>query len=161
MGLQPIFLPVVVPHEEVFHQGLGAIYITEGLSKRCVTEGQLAAVLCMELGKMAEERERLEASATKSSSPPPPDVAVGNDYRNGYGGPDLTRQMELYKYGPAKRPPSPQIKAQELAKTLLLKAGYDEKDIETVAPLLRDAEDHVTIEKSMTGKGTAQNVPWN
>src|SRR5437879_6236484 len=45
IGLHPQILPVGVPGVEVFHKGTDALYITEGMSRKCATEGQLAAVL--------------------------------------------------------------------------------------------------------------------
>src|SRR5262249_6094278 len=42
-GLRPVILPVGVPAVEVFHKGTDILYITEGMSRKCTTEGQLAA----------------------------------------------------------------------------------------------------------------------
>src|SRR5262249_14272556 len=59
LGIQPLFSTIGAPDPEIFHQGTGAVYITESLVRQCKTEGQLAAILSMELGKMISEREAL------------------------------------------------------------------------------------------------------
>jgi hypothetical protein len=152
---QPVFFTLGVEHEELFHQGDGQVYITEGLARKCKTEGQLAALLCMELGRMAVERERLASPAARqAASRPPADVPVGGDYRTSFGGPDQTRLMELYKYDSQKRKPDepPLPRPEAVARAYLIRAGYSDQDLAAAAPLLRDAEDHVALEKQLTGK---------
>src|SRR5207302_7173324 len=63
-GLQPLFRTIGAPQAEIFHRGATEhvtpeIDITEGLVKQCASDGQLAAALCYELGKMVSEREAL------------------------------------------------------------------------------------------------------
>jgi hypothetical protein len=142
-----------VASEEIFHHD-DQVYITLGLAQKCRSDGQLAAVLSMELAKMTLEAERLAGPNARPGPPrPPPDLPVG-DYHDSFGGPDRTRQMELYKYDREKRKAAetPLPKAETLAKSYLLKAGYTEQDLFAVAPLLRLAESHVTLEKQITGK---------
>src|SRR5262249_27564648 len=154
---RPVFITLGVDHEEVFYVGTSLVYITEGLSRRCASEAQLAAVLAMELGRMVAERERLASpDARQAASRQPPRAPVGTDYREGFGGPDRTRQMELYKYDQERRqaPPPPMPSAAAVARGLLEKAGYAPGDLDAVAPLLRQAEAHVTLERQITGKAT-------
>src|SRR2546421_2229993 len=49
-GIQPLFRTIGAPQSEIFHRGTTEIVITEGLVKQCTTDGQLAAVLCVEMG---------------------------------------------------------------------------------------------------------------
>ena len=161
LEMHPRFAALGAQHAEIFHQGEGMVYVTEGLARQCKTEGQLAAVLSMELARMAVERERLASPAARTAgSGPPADVPVG-DYRNSYGGPDLTRQMELYKYDHERRkqPETPLPRAEALARAFLVKAGYSEQDLAAAAPLLRDAEAHVALEKQFTGKVAPVGAP--
>ncbi len=55
-GLKPLFRTIGVTQLEVFHRGTAEVDITEGLVKQCASDGQLAAILCQELGKMVAER---------------------------------------------------------------------------------------------------------
>src|SRR5580765_5242411 len=51
LALRPMFRTIGAPQAEIFHRGTNDIFITEGLVRQCTTEGQLAAILCTELGK--------------------------------------------------------------------------------------------------------------
>src|SRR5713101_4566955 len=59
IGMKPQFLVIGSPEPEIFHKKTGELFITEGLVKQCKTEGELAALLSHELGKMVSEREAL------------------------------------------------------------------------------------------------------
>src|SRR5947209_12194190 len=152
---RPMIVTVGVEQEEIFHQGSGSVYSTEGLARQCKTEAQLAAVLCMELGRMAVEQERLAGPGMgPGGGQAPPDMPVG-DYREMFGGPDRTRQMELYKYDRARRPSTTSTagpSADTLARGLLQKAGYASTELDNVAALLSKAEQHVALEQQFTGK---------
>ncbi len=151
LRVRPVFSTIGAPWEEVFHQGDHAVFITEGLVRQCRTDGQLAAVLCHELGKMAAEHQ--EQAARPTDHGPPMDAPVGKDYAGAFGPPDGTRAMELAVYEhnrlktaeQAAAPPDPDA----LARTILEKAGGNAADLESVAPLLRDADQHMTFEKQM------------
>ncbi|HMC66561.1 MAG TPA: M48 family metalloprotease, partial [Gemmataceae bacterium] len=95
IGAKPLFNTIGAPHPTLFHKGTSDIYITEGLVKQCATEGQLAALLCHELGAMISEREAL-AGPFKSADPGPPvEVRVGTDSGGAFGPADQTRLAEL------------------------------------------------------------------
>src|SRR5436853_6032419 len=49
-GLHPMFTTIGVPTAELFHRGTDALFVTEGLTKKCPSEGQLAALLAYEVG---------------------------------------------------------------------------------------------------------------
>jgi hypothetical protein len=141
----PRFLTIGSPDLEIMHLGANDLYITEGLANRCTTEGQLAAVLCLELGKMVAQREILTTPGTRQGQhEPPPEVRVGGDSGGAFGSPDMTRFVELAEYekkhpqrnDPVPPPPDPDI----LGRGYLEKAGYKLTDLDAVAPLLREAE---------------------
>ena len=99
MALRPMFLTIASPQPEVFHRGTTEIYVTEGLANKCVTEGQLAAVLSSELAKMVVDREVLALPETRQPErSPPPEVPVGNDNSTLFGAADGTRRVELAKF---------------------------------------------------------------
>lgn len=153
LSIRPLFRTIGAPHQEIFHQGLDQLFITEGLVKRCSTEGQLAAVLCVELGRMAAERDALAGpQATAPEREPPIEMRVGNDTGGAYGPPDLTRLAELGKYEQERRRPSgstPPPDPQTLARTYLMRAGYNAVDLDTVAPLLKTSAANSQLEKQL------------
>jgi predicted Zn-dependent protease len=150
-GVRPWFRTIGAPQPEIFHVSTGEIDITEGLVNQCKTDDELAAVLCHELGKMVAEREVL-AGSRRPDRTPPPEVRVGNDYPGATSSADLTRLAELGKFEkehPRRpvpvQPPDPQV----LARRYLTKAGFEEKTLDAVAPLLQAAAANTTFEKQL------------
>jgi hypothetical protein len=161
-GVKPLFRTIGVPQAEVFHYGTAEINITEGLVKQCQTEGQLAAILCTELGKMVAEREALAGPEARQPDPlPPPEVRIGTDNAGSLGTPDQTRLAELAKF--EKRPrhstlPLTLPDPQALARTYLTQSGYTEKDLDDAGPLLRSAAANSSLEKQLTPNSPVR--PW-
>ncbi len=154
---RPMFLGVGVPDPQIFHRDTTAIYVSEGLANRCATDAQLAAVLASELGKMMATREALLAlKARRSERDGPVDVPIGVGNGGTFGPPDGTNLAERGLFekanrhgpagGPLPTPPDPDL----LARTYLKKAGFAITELETVAPLLREAAQHDDIEKQFT-----------
>jgi hypothetical protein len=152
VGLHPLFRTIGTPEPEVFHHGTGEVLITEGLARQC-TEGQLAAVLALELGKMASEREA--QAAAQPSAPerePPPPLFIGSDGQSARGPADGTYLAQLAPYDQERRrrrssapPPDPEA----LGRSLLLKAGYADADLQAARPLLKAAGEHMALEKQL------------
>jgi hypothetical protein len=141
LGTRPLIFTIGGPEPEIFHTGSGQIFLTEGLVRQCSTDGQLAAVLCHELAKVAADREELVGAALKAPDHGEPDVGhPGHDYRPGFGGADGLRLTDLAKDDQEKRrravaAPEP----EPLARQYLRKAGYADADFDAAAPLLRAA----------------------
>ena len=96
LGIKPAFLTIGAPQPEIFHQDTSVIYITEGLVKLCKTEGQLGAVLSVELGKMISEREILvNPDARNPERRLPITVSMGNAGQ--FSGLDQLQQAEIAK----------------------------------------------------------------
>jgi hypothetical protein len=156
LPVRPLFLAVGSPEPEVFHRDDTSIFISEGLANRCASEAQLAAVLSHELGKMISTREALLAlKGRRPDREPPVGMPVGNDSGGVFGAADATRLAELGKFDETRRAtagaaPSPPPDPDLLARTFLKKAGYQPADLDAVAPLLRDAEQHSDLEKQLT-----------
>jgi hypothetical protein len=156
LAITPVFAmvgaaPTGAPAEEVFHVGVNQVVVTEPLVRQCQTDGQLAAVLCVELAKMAAEREQMKSSSPPDDQGPPPDVPVGNEARGTFGPADGTRAVELAKYDRSHHrgfhvTADPKIQAR----TLLTRAGFPAADLDAAAPLLRTAEKNSALEKAMT-----------
>lgn len=159
VGVQPLFRTIGTPQLEVFHRGTVEIVITEGLVRQCRTDGELAALLCLELGRMVSEREAVATPWRRSMERElPPDIRFPGD-----NGADRTQLAELGKYHEADRkrsvasrplPPDP----QSLARGYLTKAGFAATDLDAVAPLLRSAEANSALQKQATPATPAR--PW-
>lgn len=156
-----VFQTVGAPYEEIFHQtqkDVSTIIITEKLANQCKTDGELAAVLSEELGRLVSEQ-LAQARPLRSRMPPQPimNPHVGNDNNGAFGSSDGTDQMILARFekerqqrgqGLPAAPPPPET----LARIYLQSAGFNAKELETVKPLLKKAAKQSSLEKSMTGK---------
>jgi hypothetical protein len=154
------FLTVGVPQEEIFHQtnkDVSTIWITEGLANQCKSDGELAAVLSQELGKIVSERMAVQPprrgwpNRQLMMNP-----HVGNDnVTNGtFGTTDFTDQLTAYhaekEWLPSSLPAPPP--PESLARAYLTSAGFDAKELTAVAALLRKAGKNTSLEQSMTVK---------
>jgi hypothetical protein len=154
-GIHPLFQTIGSAQPEVFHQGTTNLYLTEGLVRECKTEGQLAAVLALELGKMVSEREALARPASRLADRwVPMEVRVGNDVGGAFGAADGTHLAEVAKAehqrgAAANAPPPPPPSPEVLARCYLCKAGYSSDDLSDVTPLLRKAEGNFALEKQL------------
>jgi hypothetical protein len=161
-GLRPVPLMIGGPSPEVFHKGTEIIYITEGLAGKCRTEGQLAAVLAFEMGRMVAEREAVAVPGSrKPERLPPQESRVGTDSGGPFGPADGTRLVELSRFEkergkPGAAPPSPD--PMVLARGYLEKAGYSGKDLDAVKSLLREARGSDAYERQLTGGQLSR--PW-
>jgi len=161
-GLEPIFVTAGAPQPEIFHQGTTQIVITSGLVAQCQTQGQLAAVLCSELGKMLAEREAQTGPAMRRPDPlPPMDLRIGSA-GGGLGPADQTQLAEMAKFEPARHgedAPLPRLPdAEQLARSYLRNAGYSEAELAQVTPLLNGAAANSKIESQLTH--TADQRTW-
>jgi len=168
LGLRPLFITAGAPYLELFHRGTGGlegcqVTITEGFVRRCANDAQLAAVLCHELGKIVAEREAAASLEQRQGDEHlPPEVLVGNDTGGTFGPADGTRMMEAGKLekGRCKRGkklpvPAPDVLAQQYLK----RANYEADSLEQVRPLLREAAEHFSLEKSWTASAGPTAVP--
>jgi hypothetical protein len=155
-----VFGAAGLQQEEIFHQGqkdVSAIWITEGLVKQCKTDGELAALLSMELGKLvSEQMAQLKPARRSTPASLMMNPRIGNDANGTFGSPDGTDQLILRRMAKEQQqiqtitsaPPA----ADVLARLYLKDAGFDAKNLDTVAPLLRKAEKQNSAEMSMSGK---------
>jgi hypothetical protein len=164
LGIQPVFRTIGTPQAEVFHRGVAEVDVTEGLAKQCKTEGQLAAVLCVELGKMISEKQSMPVPRDpRQEREPPSDIRIGNDYSGAFGAPDQTHLYELAKFDKERkrsaRPPGPPADPQVLARVYLQQAGYAPADLDAITPVLRDAAKSISLEKQMSTAPSLER-PW-
>ncbi|HMF14102.1 MAG TPA: hypothetical protein VKE94_17420, partial [Gemmataceae bacterium] len=155
IGMRPVTLTVGGDAPEIFHRGTGQIILTEGLVKQCTTDRFLAAVLCLEMGKMVSEREALASvRAREPEREPPDDIRIGNETEGTFGPADGARMYELARYEKSRRkpsaPPPPPPEPQVLARFYLAKAGFHEADLDAVQPILRKTQENFQWERQMT-----------
>jgi hypothetical protein len=155
LGFRPMFRTVGSPEVEIFHRGTAELVVTEGLVDKCATEGQLAAVLAMELGRMVSEREALAgAHVRRIERDPPMDLRVGSDIAGASGPADRTRLAELAPYERDRKrrddPPPPPPDPRALARLYLLKANVPASELDAADPILRAAGQNGALEKQLT-----------
>jgi len=153
IGLKPLFATIGATQPELFHQGWKIVHITEGLVAKCQGDAQLAALLCLELGKMVAEREEMASPAMRNPERRPPmDVPIGNAGQ--FSAPDLTHMAELAPYDRERQRAGKRLAAPDptvLASGYLAKAGFSPTELDAVAPLLALAERNCTLEKQISG----------
>lgn len=159
LGLKPYFVTIGGPQPELFHVDTSAIYVTEGLVKKCANEAQLAAVLCHELGRMVAVREALTSPAVRSPERPPPhELRVGNDSGGSYGAADQIHLAERLQAERERHPGSAAVplNPRTLAETYLTRAGHDPKELDAIAPLLAEAGGNRKFQRQLTGTQVGQ-----
>jgi hypothetical protein len=134
------------------------VWITSGLVNRCRGDSDLAALLSLELAKMAADRDLIASpSVLDPDEQLPIRAPVGNASR--YDSADGTYLFELAKYEQrrkerkAKRRPDTKLMAQGF----LDKAGFKDADIAAVDPLIRAAQKNYVFEKQLRQVGQS---PW-
>jgi hypothetical protein len=150
LGLRPVFRTIGTTDAEIFHSGSTEVCITEGLAKQCATDGQLAAVLSVELGKIIAERAQTAVPAKRPDDRLPPiDMRIGNDVGGSVGAADMTRLKELADFEKSRGPAgiSAPLNPQDLARKYLTKAGYPAGEVDAVGPLLKAAAENMSVEK--------------
>jgi hypothetical protein len=159
LTLRPTFICIGAPQPVLFHRlnkDACEVFVSEGLVRQCQGDGQLAAALCTELGRVVAERAALASPALRQGwRETPPSVPVGRDESDAFGGPDRTRLAELARLDAQRQPPSgpppAPPKPEALAKVYLTRAGFAATDLDAVAGLLRATEQDATFEKQLTG----------
>jgi len=154
-GVKPLFRTVGAPQAQIFHRGTTEIVITEGLVRQCASDGQLAALFCVELGKMIAERDAQSGPRfVMPEKSPPMDLRFGNDSGGPFGPADQTYRAEMGIYEKeynrrleaSQKPLDPLV----LAKCYLINTGYPASELDAIAPLLRS-----TANKDSSVKPTA------
>jgi hypothetical protein len=163
IGVQPLFRTIGAPQPEIFHVGTAEVDITEGLVKHCTSDGQLAAVLAVELGKMVSARELLAGPQNRAPEPEPPmEVRVGSDNAGLFGPADQLHRAELAKFDQERRKraagATTALDPQALAGGYLLKAGYTASDLAAAAPLLRSAAENHALAKQLLSPPQAPHI---
>jgi hypothetical protein len=156
------------PEPEIFSRVAGdccAVYVTVGVINKCKTDGQLAAVICQEVGKAVAQhisQANLKLQQQLEQSNTPASVPIGNDLGGRFGPTggimptELARQDMLRKRAQQPAPPPP---ADSLARIYLAKAGFNARELADVQSLLREAQRNNTFEKQWEGPTGTLKAP--
>lgn len=160
VALKPYITAIASADPEIFHVGMNQIYITDALVRQCQTEGQLAAVLAFELGKMIAEREAGVSDDVRNPERQLPiHLPIG---ANGYAREadpinfiELARHEKQHPRQTKKLArPNPHL----IARDALERAGYQRTDLDAALPILQHAERFRVLEHQF--KGTAPQGNW-
>ena len=140
LGLDPTFYTDARAVPLLGHPDFKGVIISEGLVNKCKSDAELAALLATEVARMAAEKR----AADRSRPDPPRDVPAGATSRPGSIGSD---ELPLTETGIYLRTPHPAPGGPPAADTgpvptaadLLRAAGFADKDLDAVAPLLKEA----------------------
>jgi hypothetical protein len=155
-GVRPIFQTVGSPTPESFHRGTADIIITQKLVEMCPTDAELAAVLCLELGKMIAEGEALAVQSGRHAPLAPLDPGLPKEVTF-----DAFKQLELAKYerergvGPTGVPDP-----EDLARMYLQQAGYPAESLDQIKAQRRAADRNSRLENQMTGRAVPTTSPF-
>jgi hypothetical protein len=153
--LTPLFLTIGSSNQSIYHTGIDQLMITEGLVKRCSTDGELAALLCHELAAMEVERRRTIPAKPATDRLPPPAPEMGN--ASGSFGPDPFRMTEIgdwEKRNPRKssadqRPPTES--PEQAARDYFIKSGFTQDEFNQALPLVKFAQTNAEKDKGKLG----------
>jgi len=156
-GIEPMINLIGVPETVFFHRGPEEMWVSEGLVSKCKTEGELAAVLCSELGQMIAEKKAARRLGAERDTIP--DSALPGGVSMGGGNPDDPGRSAERAYQERRlRKGAPILDAGEASKIsrdLLKSAGFDPAELDRVEPLLKQSERGVAIRKQMSGSAAA------
>jgi hypothetical protein len=147
-----VFRAAGAPQPEVFHQGNSSIVVTQKLCEMCKSDGELAAVLSLELGKMIAEREALAPLEAREPQPRPPVDPVTFRTTSGMANPDEFRlnELALYEEDQRRHAGKPYLPdPRELARKYLFRAGFNPDELDRVKPILRAAAEHGELESQL------------
>jgi hypothetical protein len=160
VGIKPNVAAIGSADPEIFHSGLNLIFITEGLVRQCQSEGQLAAILAYELGRMISEREATVSDEIRQPERQLPiQLPIGSNGNSRDADPtnyiQLAQHEKLYPKQPRKLArPNPFL----IARDVLERAGYQRTDLDAAMPILQNAERFQVLENQF--KGTIKQGDW-
>jgi hypothetical protein len=152
MPVQPTIMTIGRPEREIFHDGYGGlngsrVYITEGLINACKTDDQLAAVLCVQFGRIAAERAARAGSSEEDKGRLTIDERIGREGDRGFGSADGTRMMEIAQREKKARENRLKPDPTKCAEEYLRRANYRLQALLEVSAMLIEAEQNEEIQE--------------
>ncbi len=150
LGVEPTFHTYGRKEPEITHPTLDGVMVTEGLVLRCETDDELAAVLAIELSKMAAERRAADRLKVERL-PHLPDAGATSL------GPDPTQtgtQAMIDKASAARNRTKPLHDGTHTRPEEILEgAGFDPKALDAVVGLVREAEGNHALGEHLGSRG--------
>lgn len=160
-GIEPVFWTIGVPESVLFHRGAEELVVSEGLVKQCKTEGELAAVLCSELGRMVSEKKSARRVGSERDSFPEVGVPTGSGHAGGTPDDPARAAERAYLEKQRKREtPRETPDPTQLARDLMRGAGFDPAELDRVAPLLKESDRGAVLKKQLGGPAPAPRWEW-
>lgn len=133
LGLHARFEVIPGADRKMLHKSDRLVQLTEGMVDACVRDEQLAALLALELGRMAAQRQADRASDDERL--PPLDVRIGGPDGGGFG-PQL-QQAEMAKLGMDRRKPASESppNAEDIARQILMRSGFAPAELDGIRNL--------------------------
>ena len=153
LGVEPTFHTYGRSEPEITHLDLNGVMVTEGLVQQCRTDDELAAVLALELAKMADERRAVDRLKVEQL----PQLADAGATSLGA---DPTQTGTQAMIDNATAPRKRLADGSHTRPVDILKgAGFDPKALDAVASLMREAERNHALSKHLGPRG---NTPrWS
>ena len=160
-GIEPLFHTIGVPEAMLFHEGPERLMISEGLVKQCKTDGELAAVLCTELGKMTAERTGARRVGADRDSFPEIGIPTGSGLAGGTpDDPARAAERAFQEKQRSKQAGRESVGSTLSAADLMRGAGFDPAELDRVAPLLKQTDRGLAIKKQLSGSAPAPRWDW-
>ncbi|MFQ3593869.1 MAG: hypothetical protein SNJ82_11880 [Gemmataceae bacterium] len=168
MPVQPTIFTIGRPEKAVFHEGYGGlsgsrVYITEGLINACKTDDQLAAVLCVQFGKIMAERAERSGAKEEDTGRLSIDERIGREIDRGFGPADGTRMMEIAKRQKMARERKLRADPTRCAETYLRRANYDLQALLEVSAMMLQIESNEEEMREIVSprppKGQSRTLP--
>ncbi len=142
LGLRPAFSVTGIAEPSISHTGSQQVTISEGMVNACQTDAQLAAVLSFELARMSSaRRSHAKGFDAARDTEPMPVIQFGRD-GGSIGESEQYYKAELAKLGydrPRKIHGIDPGDPAQVARQLLTRAGYAERELDGVVPLIQAA----------------------
>jgi predicted Zn-dependent protease len=152
-AVTPNFFVMSSPEMAVAHPDAFGVFVSEGMMAKCPTDDDLAAVVALELGAMIAEKRNLERLGLAD---PAAAFIAGDDPT---ASPIQDARAKVVSTVAARKSKAPPVSAEQIAKDLLIAAGYSEESLVRMAPLVLAARDK--IDPSRTVGGPAAEPKWS
>jgi hypothetical protein len=157
---ETFFRTIGAKENVLFHDG-ASVVISQGLVEKCQSDAELAAVLCVELGQMLNEKRN--AKAVGRAIDPIPDASFGgNTLFPGGTAEDAGRQVEMRLHEKQfPRTANNTADATASARELLKGAGYSPAELDRVEGLIKESRQssrNEALKKQLAG--AAPDPTW-
>jgi hypothetical protein len=159
-GVDAIFTTLGVKESVLFHVG-SKLYISQGLVEKCPSDGELAGLLCYEMGHMVAEIRTAKALGRNVDAVP--EVTTEDQVLFPGGKPvEVAQQGERpprdnQPSRPGSRPELPDPTA--IARDLLKGANYSPAELDQIEPLLKLSPRSDQLRRQFGGSAPAPD-PW-